>query len=144
MTKNTILLNHALVEWFEFTLRDVIVDTLEKEDQYIVHSKMVGAGFKIRHRYNRCLEEERGLSSIHFLDFPDYAKIIDENKDIFRSLLGDPQKWVKALQGELVLIRNAMRHSRGGYLSDRRALQLIGWCEKLQEVNEARKRRERK
>lgn len=152
MTKNTLLLNHALIEWFENTIREITIDTLERNERYIGHSvaahivHSVGAGYRLRSVYTHgdCLEEEKNLQPIYFLEFYDYGNIIDKNKEIFQDLLGNPERWANALRKELARIRNAIRHSRGGYLSDRSLSNLMAWCEKLQEINEARRRWVRK
>lgn len=140
MTENRILLNHALLEWFENTIRNLIMETLERESMWDGIS--LGIGYKLRKTRQNCLNDERDLPLIYFVDFYQYANFIEKHKDILRPIVKNPEEWIHRLN-ELDHIRNSIRHSRGGYLSDETISKLGKWCEELQEiVDEVRKVRE--
>ena len=86
MTSNSILLNHALIEWFENTLREMIRGVLSRE--YGEEWWWEGVPDKVREKYGRRsqttrFKEERELPELYFIDFYDYGEIIEGNKRVF-------------------------------------------------------------
>jgi len=78
MTSNSILLNHALIEWFENTLREMIKGVLSRE--YGEEWWWEGVPDNVREKYGirsqtTCFKEERELPELYFIDFYDYGKI---------------------------------------------------------------------
>ena len=136
MTKYPILLNHVLIEWFENTFRRLIQKVLEEE--YKEDWWWDGIPEKIREKYGgrsqkTPLKEERGLQELYFIDFYDYAQIIDKNKEIFNSFMKNLKEWKSRLE-DLDPIRNSIMHCRGQYLSKENISILIKSCEELQKL----------
>ena len=96
MTNNPVLLNHALIEWFENTLRELIQEVLR--DAHGEEWWWEGVPSDVRKKYGERvqetrLEEERKLPELYFIDFYDYGKIIEANKRIFSSYMKSPKEW---------------------------------------------------
>ena len=140
MTSNSILLNHALIEWFENTLRGIIQGILNNE--YREEWWWEGVPSDVRKKYGERvqetrLKEERKLPELYFIDFYDYGKIIEAkaNKRVFSSYMGNPKEWKKSLD-DLEPIRNTIMHCRGQYISKERISRLKESCAELQKVME--------
>ncbi|MEA2051308.1 MAG: HEAT repeat domain-containing protein [Euryarchaeota archaeon] len=136
MTSNSILLNHALIEWFENTLREMIKGVLSRE--YGEEWWWEGVPDNVREKYGirsqtTRFKEERELPELYFIDFYDYGKIIDANKRVFSFYTGNPKEWKKRLD-DLEPIRNAIMHCRGQYLSEERISRLKESCIELQKL----------
>ena len=140
MTSNSILLNYALIEWFENTLRGIIQGILNNE--YREEWWWEGVPSDVRKKYGERvqetrLKEERKLPELYFIDFYDYGKIIEAkaNKRVFSSYMGNPKEWKKSLD-DLEPIRNTIMHCRGQYISKERISRLKESCAELQKVME--------
>lgn len=137
MTSDPVLLNHALIEWFENTLRGLIQKVLEgeyKEDWWwegIPRDAKTEYGM----RSQKCLKEERNLPQLYFLDFDHYKKIIHKNSKIFNPVMQDLEEWGKRIE-DLESIRNSIMHCRGQYLSEERFSRLKESCIELQKLVE--------
>jgi len=136
MTNNPVLLNHALIEWFENTLRELIQEVLR--DAHGEEWWWEGVPSDVRKKYGERvqetrLEEERKLPELYFIDFYDYGKIIEANKRIFSSYMKSPKEWKRRLD-DLEPIRNAIMHCRGQYLSEERISRLKESCFELQKL----------
>lgn len=140
MTSDPVLLNHALIEWFENTLREVIQGVLSNvygEDWW-----WDGVPSDVRKKYGERvqetrLKEERKLPELYFIDFYDYGKIIEAktNKEVFSSYMENPKEWKRRLD-DLEPIRNSIMHCRGQYLSEKRISRLKESCVELQKLVE--------
>lgn len=80
MASNSVLLNHALIEWFENTLRELIQGVFR--DAYGEEWWWEGVPSDVRNKYGERvqetrLKEERRLAELYFIDFYDYGKIIE-------------------------------------------------------------------
>lgn len=138
MTSSHVLLNHALIEWFENTLREVIQGLLS--NMYGEEWWWDGVPSDVRVKYGERvqetrLKEERELPQLYFIDFYDYAKIIKKNKENFSFLMKKSKEWIERLN-ELEPIRNAIMHCRGQYLSTERISRLKESCIELQKLIE--------
>lgn len=140
MANNPVLLNHALIEWFENTLRELIQGVLR--DAYGEEWWWEGVPSDVRKKYGERvqetrLKEERGLPELYFIDFYDYGKIIEAktNKGVFSSYMENPKEWKKRLD-DLEPIRNAIMHCRGQYLSEETMSRLKESCIELQKLIE--------
>jgi ribonuclease HI len=136
MTSDPILLNHALIEWFENTLRELIQEVLSRE--YREEWWWEGVPSDVRKKYGERvqetrLKEERGLPELYFIDFYDYGKVVEANKGIFSSYMENPKEWRKRLDN-LESIRNSIMHCRGQYLSEERFSILKESCAELQKL----------
>ena len=139
MTSNFILLNHALIEWFENTLREMIKGVLSNE--YGEEWWWEGVPSSVRVKYGERiqetrLKEERKLPELYFIDFYDYGKIIKANKGVFSSYMENPKEWKKRLE-DLEPIRNTIMHCRGQYLSKETISRLKESCDELQKLVES-------
>ena len=130
MTSNSILLNHALIEWFENTLREMIKGVLSRE--YGEEWWWEGVPDNVREKY--------GIRSQ--TDFYDYGKIIEANKRIFSFYTDNPKEWKKRLD-DLEPIRNAIMHCRSQYLSKETLSKLEESCVELQKLVQRVKQGER-
>jgi ribonuclease HI len=140
MANNPVLLNHALIEWFENTLRELIHVVLR--DAYGEEWWWEGVPSDVRKKYGERvqetrLKEERRLAELYFIDFYDYGKIIEAktNKGVFSSYMENPKDWKKRLD-DLEPIRNAIMHCRGQYLSEGTISKLKESCIELQNLFE--------
>ncbi len=140
MVNNPILLNHALVEWLENTLRELIHEVLS--GKYGVEWWWEGIQLSVRKEcvsriQETLLKEERKLSELHFVDFHTYVEIIEKKKIIFGPFIGktETEDLVKKLKN-LIPIRNAIMHSRGQYLSEETISRLKESCFELQKIIE--------
>jgi tetratricopeptide (TPR) repeat protein len=138
MANNPVLLNHALIEWFENTLRELIHGVLR--DAYGEEWWWEGVPSDVRKKYGERvqetrLKEERILAELYFIDFYDYGKIIEAktNKGVFSSYMGNLKEWKKRLD-DLEPIRNAIMHCRGQYLSEETISKLKESCIELQKL----------
>lgn len=137
MTSDPVLLNHALMEWFENTLRGLIQKVLEgkyKEDWWwegIPGNAKAEYGI----RSQKCLKEERNLPQLYFLDFDHYKKIIHKNKKFFNPIMQDLEEWGKRIE-DLEFIRNSIMHCRGQYLAKETISRLKESCIELQKLME--------
>lgn len=140
MVDNPVLLNHALIEWFENTVRELIQGVLM--DAYGPEWWWEGVPGDVRKKYGERvqetrLKEERRLAELYFIDFYDYGTIIETrtNRGIFSGFMENPKEWKRRL-GELEPIRNAIMHCRGQYLSEERISLLKESCIELQKIIE--------
>lgn len=139
MTSNSLLLNHALIEWFENTLREVIKGVLSSEYGE-VDWWWDGVPDDVREKYGKRsqttrFKEERDLPQLYFIDFYDYGKIIESKKKVFSSYIDNPKEWKKRLD-DLEPIRNAIMHCRGQYISEKSISRLKESCAELQKLME--------
>ena len=139
MTSNSLLLNHALIEWFENTLREVIKGVLSSEYGE-VDWWWDGVPDDVREKYGKRsqttrFKEERNLPQLYFIDFYDYGKIIESKKKVFSSYIENPKEWKKRLD-DLEPIRNAIMHCRGQYISEKSISRLKESCAELQKLME--------
>lgn len=140
MTSNSLLLNHALIEWFENTLREIIQGILNNE--YGEEWWWEGVPSDVRKKYGERVQEtrlkdERKLPELYFIDFYDYGKIIEAkpNKRAFSSYMANPKEWKKRLD-DLEPIRNAIMHCRSQYLAEETISRLKESCVELQKLVE--------
>lgn len=135
LTGNIVLLNHALVEWFEMNLREFIEKILEKryEEKWWWEGVPSDVRKKCVSRKEECLEEERNAPRLYFADFYDYAKILSNNKALFNPYFKNIRKW-ESILNELEKIRNGIMHSRGQHLSKERHSNLKERCNELQKI----------
>ncbi|MDI6810181.1 MAG: reverse transcriptase-like protein [archaeon] len=138
ITNNFVLLNHALIEWFENTLRGVVQKVLEKK--YGEEWWWEGVPDSVREKYGirsqtTRLKEERDLSQLYFIDFYDYGKIIEANKGLLSPYLKNLKEWEERLD-DLEPIRNAIMHCRAQYLSEETISKLKESCIELQKLME--------
>ena len=129
-TNNPVLLNHALIEWFENTLRELIQEVLR--DAHGEEWWWEGVPSDVRKKYGERvqetrletrLEEERKLPELYFIDF--YFMIMER--------LSRLKEWKRRLD-DLEPIRNAIMHCRGQYLSEERISRLKESCFELQKL----------
>jgi len=138
MTSNSLLLNHALIEWFENTVRGIIQGILNNE--YGEEWWWEGVPSDVRKKYGERvqetrLKEERKLPELYFIDFYDYGKIIEAkaNKRVFGSYMENPKEWKKRLD-DLEPIRNTIMHCRSQYLAEETISRLKESCVELQKL----------
>ena len=127
MVNNPILLNHALIEWLENALRELIQEVLSRE--YGEEWWWEGVPDNVREKYGirsqtTRFKEESELPELYFIDFYDYGKIIEANKRIFSFYTDNPKEWKKRLD-DLEPIRNAIMHCRSQYLSKETLSKLV-------------------
>ena len=141
ITSDPILLNHALIEWFENTLRGLIQRVLEVEYKEDWWWEGIPGDVKTEYgkRSQKCLKEERNLPQLYFLDFDHYKKTIHKNQKIFSPVLQDLKEWGTRIEA-LESIRNSIMHCRGQYLSDERVSRLKESCAELQKIVEKHKK----
>jgi tetratricopeptide (TPR) repeat protein len=135
LTENRILMNHALMEWFETNLRKIIKAILEKE--YREEWWLRGVPPKVRQKSEeRLVEFPDGemLSPdlLSYLQFYQYAEIVKNNKSIFNSYL-DAKEWIHRLHN-LENVRNGIMHSRDSHLTDERNSTLKERCYELEDI----------
>ncbi|MCK4732997.1 MAG: reverse transcriptase-like protein [Methanophagales archaeon] len=91
MTSNSILLNHALIEWLENALRDLIQEVLSRKygEEWWWEGVDINTRKECAERKQEAqLKEERKLSELLFIDFHTYAEIIEKKKIIFGPFIG--------------------------------------------------------
>jgi len=132
----SILLNHALIEWLENALRELIQEVLSRkygEDWWWEGVDLNTRKGCAERKQEARLKEERKLSELLFIDFHTYAEIIEKKKKVFTSIIGktDLDELINRLK-TLIPIRNAIMHCRSQYLSEETISKLEESCIELQ------------
>ena len=140
MVNNPILLNHALIEWLENALRDLIQEVLSRKygEEWWWEGVDINTRKECAERKQEAqLKEERKLSELLFIDFHTYAEIIEKKKKIFTPILGKTEidELINRLK-KLIPIRNAIMHCKGQYLSEETISRLKESCTELQKLIE--------
>lgn len=134
LTENIMLMNHALLEWFETNMRDLVETLLERT--YGAGWWRSGVPLHVRkdcaERKEESPEEELDSPELSFMQFYGYAEIIKANKELFKSYF-NVKDWVHRLN-HLEPIRNGVMHCRGRHLSPERNATLKSWCHDLEEI----------
>ena len=138
MVNNPILLNHALIEWLENALRELIQEVLSRKyrEEWWWEGVDINTRKKCAERKQEAqLKEERKLSELLFIDFHTYAEIIEKKKKIFTPIIGKTgiDELINRLK-KLIPIRNAIMHCRGQYLSKETLSKLEESCVELQKL----------
>ena len=147
MVNNPILLNHALIEWLENALRELIQEVLSREygEEWWREGVDINTRKECAERKQEAqLKEERKLSELLFIDFHTYAEIIEKKKKIFTPIIGKTEidELINRLK-KLIPIRNAIMHCRGQYLSKETLSKLEESCVELQKLMQRVKQGER-
>ena len=147
MVNNPILLNHALIEWLENALRDLIQEVLSRKygEEWWWEGVDINTRKECAERKQEAqLKEERKLSELLFIDVHTSAEIIEKKKKIFTPILGKTEidELINRLK-KLIPIRNAIMHCKGQYLSEERISRLKESCIELQKLVQKVEQREK-